>query len=74
MKQHDKTVVPRNKDMNEYLVALGHQTHKDKRKKKLAYDKKKKDLYDYWPTKWQPDSTRLGSIPRFNWWTCTRKW
>ena len=47
MKQHDKTVVPRNKYMNEYLVALGHQTHKDKRKKKLAYDKKKKDLYDY---------------------------
>jgi hypothetical protein len=33
--------------MNDYLVALGHQVHKDKRKLKLAKDKNKKEYYDY---------------------------
>lgn len=47
MKKQHKTIVPRNKPMNDYLVALGHQVHKDKRKLKLEKDKNKKELYDY---------------------------
>ena len=49
MKKQQKTFVPRNKHMSDYLIALGHKTHKSKREKKLAYEKKKKameDLYD----------------------------
>ena len=48
MKRHGNTIVPRNKDMNEYLIALGHKTHKNKREQKMKYDKQKKreDYYD----------------------------
>lgn len=48
MKKHSNTIVPRNKEMNEYLVALGQKTHKSKRELKLKYDKQKKrdDYYD----------------------------
>lgn len=43
MKKHGNTLVPRNKDMNEYLVALGHNVHKDKRKNKRILDKLKQE-------------------------------
>jgi hypothetical protein len=48
LKKHGNTIVPRNKDMNEYLVALGQKIHKNKREQKMKYDKQKKreDYYD----------------------------
>ncbi len=50
MKKHGSTIVPRNKDMNEYLTSLGHNVHKDKRKNKRILDKLKQeqreDIYD----------------------------
>ena len=48
MKKHGKTIVPRNKDMNEYLVALGHKPHKDKRQKRLKNKQKDEHYNDEW--------------------------
>ena len=42
MKKQHNTIVPRNKPLNDALIALGHKTHTDKRKKKLSIDKQKK--------------------------------
>ncbi len=47
LKKHGKTIAPRNREMNEYLVALGHKTHRDKRKQKFDIDKNKKRGEDY---------------------------
>ncbi len=47
MKKHGKTIAPRNREMNEYLVALGHKTHRDKRKQKFDIDKNKKRGEEY---------------------------
>ena len=42
MKQHNKTVAPRNKTLNDALVSLGHKRHSDERQKKLEIDKQKR--------------------------------
>jgi hypothetical protein len=46
MKQHNKTVVPRNKHLNDALINLGHKRHVDERQKKLDIDKQKKQWKD----------------------------
>ena len=42
MKQHNKTIAPRNKSLNDALISLGHKRHVDARQKKLQIDKQKR--------------------------------
>ena len=47
MKKHGNTIVPRNKDMNEYRAHHTEKLHTDKREQKMKYDKqKKREDYD----------------------------
>lgn len=48
MKQQGNTTVPRKESLNKALVEMGHKVHNDKRSKKLAKDKRKKEEEQEW--------------------------